>query len=88
MSSPRKTGQGDIILSAKRRKSLKIDGQTIQGKCPDMKIVGMMNLRKMKVLLRKLHHQQTHQSICKEEESKKDEPQKESPQSKKVWKKK
>jgi hypothetical protein len=44
-----------------------------------MKIVGMMNLRKMKVPLRKLHHQQTHQSICKEEESKKDEPQKESP---------
>jgi hypothetical protein len=27
-----------------------------------MKIVEMMNLRKMKVPLRKLHHQQTHQS--------------------------
>jgi hypothetical protein len=27
-----------------------------------MKTVGMMNLRKMKVPLRKLHHQQTHRS--------------------------
>jgi hypothetical protein len=62
MSSPRKTGRGDIILSAKRSKSLSMDGQNIQGKCPDMKIVGMMNLRKMKVPLRKLHYQQTHRS--------------------------
>jgi hypothetical protein len=59
---PRKIGRGDIVLSAKRSKSLRTDGQTIQGKCPDMKTIGMMNLRKMKVPLRKLHHQQTHRS--------------------------
>jgi hypothetical protein len=58
-SSPRKTDRGAIVLSTKRSKSLRMDGQTIQGKCPDMKTIGMMNLRKMKVPLRKLHHQQT-----------------------------
>jgi hypothetical protein len=29
MSNPRKTGRGDVVLSAKRSKSLRMDGQTI-----------------------------------------------------------
>jgi hypothetical protein len=50
MKSPRRTSQEDVALSAKRNKPPRMDGQTTQEKCQDMRTDSMM---KIKVLLRK-----------------------------------
>jgi hypothetical protein len=62
MRSPRRTSQEDATLSAKRNKPPRMDGQTTQEKCQDMRTDSMM---KIKVLLRKksYHHQKMYQSL-------------------------